>query len=138
MLKPGLYEADPQPYAHGAMAGRPPSTEGTAFGKRVADFRKRKGLTQAELAVILGVTAPMIVYCERRAANPSLDLLLKLSKALDVTVGELVGDDEPEPRRRKPGPPSELEERFERLRRLPRRDQETVLRMLDGLLAPQP
>jgi len=119
------------------MAGRPPSSEGTEFGKRVAEARKRKGLTQAELAYILGVTAPMVVYCERRAANPSLELLLKLSKALDVSVAELIGE-EPQRRRGKPGPPSELEERIERLRQLPRRDQETVLKMLDGLLAADP
>jgi transcriptional regulator with XRE-family HTH domain len=90
-----------------------------------------------ELAEALGVTAAMIVYCERRAANPSLELLLKLSGALDVSVGELIGEEAPAKRKR-PGPTSELEERFEKLRQLPRRDQETVLRMLDGLLAAHP
>lgn len=133
MINHGTDATDPQPYSHRAMAGRPPSSEGTEFGKRVAEARKRKGLTQAELAAALGVTGAMIVYCERRAANPSLDLLVKLSKALDVTVAELVG--EKTQKKGKPGPQSELEERFDRLRQLPRRDQETVLKMLDGLLA---
>lgn len=132
MIKYGLNRAEPGPYVEGTMAGRPPSTEGTVFGRRVAEFRKRKGLTQAELAAILDVTAPMIVYCERRAANPSLELLLKLSKALDVTVSELVGEEPAS--KRKPGPPSELDERVERVRHLPKKKQELAVKMLDVVL----
>ncbi len=133
MRNHGLNQAEPQPYVSGVMAGRPPSTEGTAFGKRVAELRKRRGITQAELAKVLGVTSQMIVYCERRASNPSLDLLVKLSGALEVTIGELVGEDSPR-RGKKPGPPSALDARIERVRQLPKKKQDLAVKMLDVVL----
>ena len=116
------------------MAGRPPSTEAPAFGKRVAALRKERGLTQMELADQLGVSPQMVDYYERRAVNPSLDLLHKLATAFGLTVGELLGETTVKAKKR-PGPASALEEKFEQLRRLPKREQETVLKMLDGLLS---
>jgi transcriptional regulator with XRE-family HTH domain len=120
------------PYGEQAMAGRPSSSEPPPFGKRLIELRKNCGLAQGEFAEILGVTPQTVEYYERRAKNPSLDLLLKLAAALNVTVSELVGD--APARRMKPGPPSELEERIEKIRRLPRKEQEVVIRMLDGVI----
>ncbi len=114
------------------MAGRPSSSEPPPFGKRLIELRKSRGLAQGEFADLLGVTPQTVEYYERRAKNPSLDLLLKLAAALGVTVSELVGD-VPQ-KRAKPGPPSDLEERLEKIRRLPRKEQEVVLRMLDGVI----
>ena len=120
------------PYRGQAMAGRPSSSEPPPFGKRLIELRKSRGLAQGEFADLLGVTPQTVEYYERRAKNPSLDLLLKLAAALGVTVSELVGD-VPQ-KRAKPGPPSDLEERLEKIRRLPRKEQEVVLRMLDGVI----
>ena len=123
------------PYVE-AMAGRPSTKKPPQFGQRLIELRKKRGLAQGEFAEVLGVTPQAVEYYEHRAKNPSLDLLVKLAGALDLSVSELIGETEEKSRRRKPGPPSALEERIDRLRQLPKAQQETVLKMLDGLLTP--
>ena len=58
---------------------------------------------------------------------------LRLKEALEVSVAELLGS-EPQTARRKPGPASQLKLRMERIKRLPRKEQEFVLRFLDTVL----
>jgi transcriptional regulator with XRE-family HTH domain len=123
-----------QPYADGAMAGRPSTREPSAFGKRLAALREQKGVTQSELADRLGVSQQLVAYYERRALSPSLDFVEQLATALDVQLTELVGDDSSKPRRLRPGPVSQLEVRFERLRQLPRKKQQLAMKMIDTLL----
>lgn len=48
---------------------------------------------------------------------------------------DLVDDETPTRSRGKPGRVSQLEDRLEKLRRLPKKQQEVVLKMLDGLFA---
>ncbi|MCW5971693.1 MAG: helix-turn-helix transcriptional regulator [Blastocatellales bacterium] len=95
-------------------------------------LRKSKGWTQSELGARLGLTQKMVDYYERRAVNPSL-ALIEQAAALKVSVAELLAT-EPQTARRKPGPASQLELRLERIKRLPRKDQEFVIRFLDTIL----
>ena len=60
------------------------------FGKRTADFRRRLGLSQAELAEKLGVSAQAVSKWETAAALPDVELLLELSKLYGVCVNELL------------------------------------------------
>lgn len=60
------------------------------FGKRTADFRRRLGLSQAELAERLGVSAQAVSKWETAAALPDVELLLELSKLYGVSVNELL------------------------------------------------
>jgi len=117
------------------MAGRPPTREAPIFGKRLAVLRKERGLTQEELAKILGVTRKAVDYYERRAKNPSAEVLAHVAKRLDVSAGWLMGAEDVARIPVKRGPPSHLEERIQQIRQLPKKEQEVVLRMLDGLLA---
>ena len=120
-------------YNFPAMAGRPASKQAPPFGQRLSAFRKKRGLTQTALAERLGITQKMVDYYERRAVNPSLALIERAADTLEVSVAELLGS-EPQTVRRKPGPASQLELRIERIKRLPRKDQEFVLRFLDTVL----
>ncbi len=123
-----------QPYALGAMSGRPSTREPSAFGKRLAALREQKGVTQTELAERLGVSQQLVAYYERRAPSPSLDFVEKLAAALDVQLGELIGNGSGTSHRSRPGPVSQLEVRFERLRRLPRKKQLLAMKVIDTLL----
>ena len=49
-------------------------------------FRKMAGLTQAELALRLGVTQQTLSAMERNAAKVSADRLMKLLQILDVEL----------------------------------------------------
>ena len=62
------------------------------FGKRTADFRRKLGLSQAELAERLGVSAQAVSKWETAAALPDIELLLELSNLFAVSVNELLED----------------------------------------------
>jgi len=116
-----------------AMAGRPTTKEAPLFGQRLAALRKAKGLTQIQFAARLDTTQKMVDYYERRAVNPSLDFMQRAAEILDISVAELLGS-EPKRSRSKPGPPSQLQLRIERIKHLPRKDQEFIIKFLDTVL----
>jgi hypothetical protein len=72
-------------------------------------------------------------YYERRAYNPSSISFRAPPEALDVSVAESLGS-EPNSKRGKPGPTPQLQLRFDQIRRLPRKEQEFVLRFIDTVL----
>ncbi len=120
-------------YNEPAMAGRPAMKEAPMFGQRLAALRKSKGLSQTQLAELMGTTRKMVDYYERRAVNPALDVIQRAAQALEVSMAELLGS-ESKAERGKPGPTPQLQLRFERIKRLPRKDQEFVIRFLDTVL----
>lgn len=62
------------------------------FGKRAANFRRQLGLSQAELAERLGVSAQAVSKWETAAALPDIALLLELSRLYGASVNELLED----------------------------------------------
>ncbi|PWL41362.1 MAG: XRE family transcriptional regulator [Clostridiales bacterium] len=52
--------------------------------------RIQKGLSQNQLAKMSGVSQSAICYIEKGGKSPSLKTLLKLSKALEIPVQELI------------------------------------------------
>ena len=104
--------------------------EKTNFARRLVTIRKRKGLTQPELAQKLGVSLDMVKYYETRAKSPNSSTLLKIIGALGVGIDELIG----EGGRGKPGPESEVEKCFDRVARLPKKRQKKVLAVIDTLI----
>jgi len=117
------------------MVGRPPTREAPIFGKKLAELRVRHGLTQVELAEKLGVSQKTITHYERRTSNPSLELINRLAAFFDVPPAELVDDTlEPQPRRRRPGPRSRLDELVEQVREFPRSEQQRIVELLEDAL----
>lgn len=60
------------------------------FGKRVKQVRLSKGLSQGDLAKILGVHPSYISSIERGVRNMSLKNIERLAKALGVSIEKLV------------------------------------------------
>ncbi len=60
-----------------------------AFGKRLAELRRKRGLTQEQLAEKADVTALSIGFIEQGRRWPRLATLHKLARCLDVEVMEL-------------------------------------------------
>lgn len=60
------------------------------IGSRIAKFRKEKGMTQEELASVLGVSSQAVSKWETDASCPDISLLPQLSKVLGVTTDELL------------------------------------------------
>lgn len=62
------------------------------FGEHLRNLRKAKGLSQNELGDLAGLSDKYLGEVER-GGNPSLDVLMKLAKALEVDLSQLVGDE---------------------------------------------
>jgi putative transcriptional regulator len=56
---------------------------------RLKEFRARHGLTQEDLAKMVGVTRKTIVFLEKGDYNPSLQLAYDVAKALKSNIYEL-------------------------------------------------
>lgn len=59
---------------------------------KIRDLREEKNLTQKELAEKVGSNNKSIWAYEKGIAEPSIDFLIRLARALDVTVDYLVGN----------------------------------------------
>lgn len=60
--------------------------------RNIVTFRKEAGLTQTKLAKKIGVSNAAISMIESGAGSPSLRLAIKIAKALNVTVSDLLGE----------------------------------------------
>ena len=60
---------------------------------QIAKIRKRKKLTQTDLAEMLGVEQPTISRLERKDGGTTLRQYIAVAEALDVTLGEIFASD---------------------------------------------
>jgi len=102
------------------------------LGKRIAQFRKTQGLTQVQLAGILGIAQQTMAHYEGGTLRVAVSLLPPLEKALDVTIAELINEHEATKSKR--GPASKLEQQVTQIRELSRAKQKFVSEMLDTVL----
>ena len=63
------------------------------ISKNLKIFRKRKGLTQENVAEDLNVVRQTISKWEKGISVPDSDMLIRLAEVLDVSVSELIGSD---------------------------------------------
>jgi len=56
---------------------------------RIKELRKSRGLSQKQLAEKADINAKYLSRMERGTENPTLDMLIKLSRALEVEMWEM-------------------------------------------------
>lgn len=61
------------------------------IGKKIKILRKEKGITQAELAALIGTTASTIGKYEREALQPNVETIVKICKTFEVSSDYLLG-----------------------------------------------
>lgn len=102
------------------------------IGQRLARLRKERGITQKELASELGVTQSHVSEWERGNLRLHGELIARLARILGVSADELLGLSATDKRslsnRR-------LARRLQSFDKLPKRDQEALLRTIDAFLA---
>ena len=64
------------------------------IGSKIAELRKAKGMTQEQLALALGISAPAVSKWETDNSYPDITLLCPLARALDTSVDTLLEYDE--------------------------------------------
>lgn len=102
------------------------------LGTRIAEFRKGAAITQVQLADTLSVSQQTIASWEVGRRGVPVSMLPALARALSVSVESLVDEKAPPTKR---GPAPQIQQKIERLTRLPKAQQKLVLQMLDGVLA---
>ena len=65
------------------------SKQHNKFGKRIKSLRKKKNMTQEDLAFEIGVDRSYMGFIERGERNLTLEKIAKIAKALSVSLSEL-------------------------------------------------
>lgn len=60
------------------------------IGQNIHKIRERKEITQEQLALDAGLNRAYIGYIERGERNPSTDTLVKIARALKVSLKDLL------------------------------------------------
>jgi len=72
--------------------GRKPSKPKPEQGQRLADLRRAAGLSQYDLAKLVGVTQSSIGYWETCDKPPRANVLPKLAKAFGVSIDVILNE----------------------------------------------
>lgn len=104
-----------------------------AFGQRLAALRKERGLTQVQLADLLGTSQQAVTAYENGTRRVPITTLPLLAQSLGTTIEELIGGEAK--RSSKRGPAPKIQQQLERVSQLPRARQRMVSEVLDSLLA---
>jgi len=102
------------------------------FGRALMRIRKRKGLTQGELAKRMGTSIRMISYFERQMKNPEMSTLEKLAQALGVPPGDLLKLEKGKVVE-EPVPNPSLQRKLNLVHRLPPEDQKYIAKTIEML-----
>jgi XRE family transcriptional regulator, aerobic/anaerobic benzoate catabolism transcriptional regulator len=84
MPKPRVDDRDPKALSRAYLAN---------FGERVRTLRERQSITLKQLAQISGLSDRYIIQVEQGAANPSLETVLRLALALQISMTALLPQD---------------------------------------------
>lgn len=115
--------------------GRPSTHQRSRLGERIALLREQAGLSQQQLADKLGINQQMVAYWERRAATLRPEQLTALAEALRTSVDDLLG--KAASKSRGSGPAGKVRQVFERVSKLPRRQQQKIVEVVEALVAQQ-
>lgn len=116
------------------MAAKTANKATGSLGQRIARLRRDRGLTQVELAERLGVTQPAVSDYENDDTRLPADVAIQIARILGVSADELLGLKEatagmPGSRNRR------LQRRLQEIEKLPRRDQQALLRTIEAFIS---
>jgi transcriptional regulator with XRE-family HTH domain len=103
-------------------------------GAHLMQLRQAAGLTQAEVARVLGVPQQNVAFWEFAEKPPRSDVLPKLAQLLGVSVEAIISPGATSPPARR-GPKGKLQKAFEAASSLPRSQQQLVEQFVSTLLA---
>lgn len=103
------------------------------FSRRIRELRKEKNWSQEELAKKIGSDARQISRYENGKITPSIDAIIKLAEVFDISVDYILF--EAAMKRPLKTTCSEVAKRLQHLECLNKSDQDSLLNVLDALIA---
>lgn len=97
------------------------------FGERLALVRKKKKISQDELAKAIGVHAPVIGRYERDEVKPSIEVAAKIAQSLGVSLDYLTGNSDLEL-------DADVIKKIQEIQQLPEKDRNHLFYLLDNVL----
>ena len=104
------------------------------IAQRLVRLRKEAGLSQAQMAEKLGLSQPVVSDYERGASRLHGELILKVAEILNVSADELLGKETNKPKAR---PTGKVQQVFEEVSNLPRRQQDKVVEFVSAFVRQQ-
>jgi transcriptional regulator with XRE-family HTH domain len=104
------------------------------LGQRIAERRKARGITQVELAKILGIAQQTLAHYEGGTVRIAIATLTIVAKALEATIEDLIGAPSAKATGKR-GPAPKLQLQLEQVSRLPKAKQLAIAQVLDSMLA---
>ena len=98
-----------------------------SFGSRLLQARKKTGMSQEELAKVLGTKGPAIGRYERDEMKLSIEAAAKMAQILDVSLDWLVGHTDLELDKK-------MIQRIQQVTKMEAKDREHVFAMLDAFI----
>ena len=74
------------------IASKPMDNISKKFGQRARTIRLKQGLSQGDVAKRLNVHRSYVSSIERGIRNPSLKVIQRIAKALEVPIEKLIKD----------------------------------------------
>jgi transcriptional regulator with XRE-family HTH domain len=99
-----------------------------SFGKRLTQARKKKSISQEELATQLNTKGPVIGRYERDEMKPSIEVATKMAQLLEVSLDWLVGTTDMEL-------DTNTLNRIQDIDKLNQKDKELVFEFLDSFIS---
>lgn len=100
------------------------------FGKKLKQCREAKGFSQAKLAKEVSLHHSIIGRYEREEAKPTIDVVVRLAKILDTTVGYLLGETAEKDLLKDPA----MLKRLNEIEKMETEDKTHILHVLDGFI----
>lgn len=105
------------------------------LGARLRALRQQRGITQVEMALAMHLTQSNVSAIERGARGITIHQVVELARILRVTTDEILGHGSPTaPKGTPPLKDRRFLRRLQMVERLPKRDQQALLRTIDAFL----
>ena len=112
---------------------KPLDYNSSSIGKRIATLRKKKGFTQKELGLKIGITQTLVSDYETGRSHLSDSMLIRFSLSLNTTPNEILGF-KIENKTNHNTHSLKLIKRLNRIEKLPLSKQKALLQIIDGYL----
>lgn len=121
------------PWVLGAQMAK--SEDAETVGARIARLRRERGMTQVELAERLHVSQPVVSDYENDVIRLPADTVAQIAEILGASTDELLGLKPPAAHAAGGIKNRRLYRRMQEIERLPRRDQEALLRTIEAFIS---